>query len=383
MQVKYKSSYLILLVTFVLVLLGCTAEEYNLYIVSDDKTQITSEIKQHIIPDVATVYEVSDEYSVELSYGSNELESFYDQIQLAKLKIKNIADGKSIDYNATFYLGNFDDNPVIEILKFSNYDIIVVRVPFLHNEEMYHRLLFFYFDNQTLQILGEDCIFPVISADFMIRCDIENSVFAFTDINGDSETYTVVAEEINSEITYYLRSADYEPAPCEIKYKTKFGDLCFAYSIYEQTNERLKISPHNYVKIIRNNGNISESEVKSPVYQPVMSFDGLAQICSKIEFEIIELSDWGIAAVRVPVISNNGIETQVVSMFYFDNVNLLPLEQGAFFPEVLVDSQIAIDYDNDCFSITTTKGNISWYTVADSPEVIHKTSYVKLVMLND
>ncbi len=371
---KRITSYLLVFLIFTLVMTGCTENGNDLPIASDNKGQVSSDILLHENSDVTVIHEESADYSIELSYPSANHNS--DEEIPAVLAINNTSESGGV-YSANVYFRNLNGKPILEIMNFYDCDVVVVRLPFAENGKILHELLFFYFDNITLQPLGENRFFPVISADSIIECSTENNSFSFTDINGNTEAYTVASEKYNNETAYYLRSAEYTQKLIENTHSTEFGELNFSYIVYEQSNENSIISPHNYVKITRDNGSTSECEVINPVYQPELSFDGLAKICSQIEFEVIELKDFGIAAVRVPVDSTgNGIVTHMASLFYFDSISFLPLERGVFTPEIPADSEFKTDMDKNCFSITFVDGSTSWYTVDTFSKIIAETSYV-------
>ena len=76
----------------------------------------------------------------------------------------------------------------------------------------------------------------------------------------------------------------------------------------------------------------------------------------------MELSEWSIAAVRVPYTSN-GKQIHSVTLYCFDNNTLQLLGDGYFIPDIPADSEIMVDADNNLFSIINTDGVTKWYAV--------------------
>ena len=260
-----------------------------------------------------------------------------------------------------------DGSPQLDILEFSDWNIAAVRVPSQNNGEKLHETSFYYFNDSIVQLLGNNLFKPMLPAGSIIEADTENNCFSFVDSEGNSERYTVVYDDYYE--AYYLRLADYSAETFKEEYSTHNGELNFSYTVYKYSENKQKISAHNFVEYTDSQGKKHSCEVLSPVYQPAMSFDGLAEIEAPIEFEVLDFAEWGIAAVRVPKTNSlSGLKSHVVSLFYFDNTTLQMLGDGYFYPEIPADSRIGVDTDNNCFSITDIEGNTKKYTTLCDPD---------------
>ena len=260
-----------------------------------------------------------------------------------------------------------DGSPQLDILEFSDWNIAAVRVPSQNNGEKLHETSFYYFNDSIVQLLGNNLFKPMLPAGSIIEADTENNCFSFVDSEGNSERYTVVYDDYYE--AYYLRLADYSAETFKEEYSTHNGELNFSYTVYKYSENKQKISAHNFVEYTDSQGKKHSCEVLSPVYQPAMSFDGLAEIEAPIEFEVLDFAEWGIAAVRVPKTNSlSGLKSHVVSIFYFDNTTLQMLGDGYFYPEIPADSRIGVDTDNNCFSITDIEGNTKKYTTLCDPD---------------
>lgn len=260
---------------------------------------------------------------------------------------------------------SIDGQPQLDIIEFSDWNLITIRVPEYSDGKSVHTVFLYYLDDSTVQVLGFNRYSPQIPADSEIKADMETDSFTIDELDNGTVRYTVEYDQYQSHFPYCLRLAD-ECPPENITFNqnTKFGEVSFSYNVYSQSDDSLKISSHNFVET-----SSDSIEVLSDVYQPAMSIDGLAQICAPIEFEIIELSDCGIAAVRVPLYRNDKM-LHIVSMYYFDETKLQLLGDGYFFPEIPADSEIISD--NDCFSLTDEFGVVHRYSVcADSKDEQH------------
>ena len=92
-----------------------------------------------------------------------------------------------------------------------------------------------------------------------------------------------------------------------------------------------------------------------------------SDVDSPIGFEVMELSEWSISAVRVPYMSN-GKQIHSVILYCFDNNTLQLLGDGYFIPDIPADSEITADADNNLFSIINTDGVTNRYTIAVDTE---------------
>lgn len=372
-----------------IILAGCTPMNTENNITPDSDvssvqydTQVTQELQgtsEAHNDELVTISKETDTYSIVLSYTVYDEADEKLEISPSTLVVMNKSTGEKHMPDGNLYLGVsqsddryvIDEQPYLDIIEFSDWYLAAVRVPCHNGKETVHTVFLYYFNDSTVQILGYHMFYPVISADSKIEADIENNCFSLTDTEGNIERYTVVYDQYETIMPYCLRSADYSTEPIMFTQNTKQGEVSFSYNIYERTDTSLTISKHNFVEINNNLGEKFTCEVRNPVYQGGSSYDGLTEIDAPIEFEVIELSGWGVAAVRVPYTSS-GKQMHSVTLYYFDNKTLQLLGDGYFIPDTFVDSEITADIENNCFSVTNMDGITEWYTVtADTNDPRH------------
>ena len=382
----------ILLVISMLFLAGCAASWNSIGNTANSPASSEQEYQEETVQECAATTEEhsktqqtgdnvfvktksSDKYSVSLSFTVFDNSGDTMIISPAELEIILKSTGDIITPDSDLLLGVaqpndelvIDGSPQLDILEFSDWNIAAVRVPSQNNGEKLHETSFYYFNDSIVQLLGNNLFKPMLPAGSIIEADTENNCFSFVDSEGNSERYTVVYDDYYE--AYYLRLADYSAETFKEEYSTHNGELNFSYTVYKYSENKQKISAHNFVEYTDSQGKKHSCEVLSPVYQPAMSFDGLAEIEEPIEFEVLDFAEWGIAAVRVPKTNSlSGLKSHVVSLFYFDNTTLQMLGDGYFYPEIPADSRIGVDTDNNCFSITDIEGNTKKYTTLCDPD---------------
>ncbi len=338
-------------------------------------TQDTIEVSEGENSRLAEISKETDKYSVVLSHTVFSETNEKLEISPSTLEVMNKSTGEKYMPDSSLYLGISQSNdklviekqPNLDIMEFQDWYLIAVRVPRRIGNETVHTAFLYFFNDNILQILGNNIFFPVIPADSRIKADIENNCFEITDTEGNTERYTVVYDQYDPTRPYCLRSADYVPEPVVITHRTKHGDISFSYNVYERTETGLIISRHNFIELNSGSGEKLSCEVRSPVYQGGSSYDGLTDVDSPIGFEVMELSEWSISAVRVPYMSN-GKQIHSVILYCFDNNTLQLLGDGYFIPDIPADSEITADADNNLFSIINTDGVTNRYTIAVDTE---------------
>lgn len=317
----------------------------------------------------------SANYDAVLSYTEFENTDEMFEISPSLLKIINKNTGETNIPDENLHLGTYlsDDRfiingqPILEIIDFSDWSLAAVRVPYNNENETLHNVLLYYINNDTVQILGRNVFSLFTPADSKIEVDLEDNCFAFLDAEGNTNRYTVVYDQYETKMPYLLRSADYSAETLKTAYNTRCGEISFSYNVYEYTKNGMKISKHNFIELNSELGEKHTCEVRSPIYQGGISYDGLAEINSPIKLDVIEFSDWGAAAVRVPYY-NGDKEIHSVSLYYFNDETLQLLGDGYFFPDIAVDSEITADIEKNCFSITDEDGVTKWYTAVSDPQ---------------
>ena len=199
----------------------------------------------------------TDRYSVVLSYTVFSDTNEKLEISSASLEVTNKSTGEKYMPDSSLYLGIsqsgdrlvIEEQPNLDVMEFSDWYLAVVRVPHRIGDKTVHTAYLYYFNNNMVQILGNNIFFPVIPADGQIEADTENNCFVITDTEGNAERYTVVYEQYDQTRPYCLRSADYVPEPVAITHHTKHGNISFSYSVYERTETRLIISRHNFIEL--------------------------------------------------------------------------------------------------------------------------------------
>ena len=372
----------VLLIIPVLILVGCeSAKTDGISLVDSSSVDLAPDSSQTSIlaSSVSTAQQEAEtvslsaetlKYSVSLTYNIYDEYNGRAEISPATLEVMNNSTGETYAASDSLYLGesSADDRltiysqPRLNILEFPDWCIAAVRVP--EADKAVHKVWLYYFNDSTVQLLGNSRFYPFIPADSEIGIDAENNCFLLTDIKGDSARYTVVLDKNEPIYPYCLRSADHIAEPVVLTHTTAFGKISFSYDVYDRSDNHLKISAHNFVEFEDNRGEKHSCEVKSPVYQPAMSYDGLTDIEAHMELEIAALADWGVVAVRVPTTDpQSGAQLHVASFYYFDRDTFQQLGDGYFFPELLADCKIVADSENNCFSFTNADGVAERYTV--------------------
>lgn len=218
----------------------------------------------------------------------------------------------------------------------------------------------FYVYNDSLFAEPGDGLHTAILSEGAITADPADNSLSYTEADGQATTVYVVYDEHDE--TFYLRAQNYNVRPVSETVGTSFGALSLHYDVCEENSDgSLTITDHCYVELNNDGGRYSD-RVRSPVYQPVMSSDGLARLSAPFRFEAHELDGWGVAFVRVPYPQravNKSEES--VTMFYFDGGMVQMFERMYDIP---ADSEIEVALDYNAFGLTCTNGEKVWFTAA-------------------
>ena len=222
----------------------------------------------------------------------------------------------------------------------------------------------FYVYNDSLFAEPGDGLHTAILSDSAITADPADNSLSYTEADGQATTVYVVYDEHDE--TFYLRDKNFNVRPVSETVGTSFGTLSLNYEVCEENSDgSLTITDHCYVEL-KNDGGTYSDLVRSPVYQPVISSDGLARLAAPFRFEAHELDGWGVAFVRVPIpLRAVDKSEESVTMFYFDG-GLVRLFEKMY--DIPADSEIEVSLDYNAFGLTLTDGEKVWLTAAPDNE---------------
>lgn len=354
-----------------------TSEHDDQQVLTQESSETSGDTSEQPGENDVVVSKETENYSIDLSYTVFDEAGDTQEISPASLEITPKNTGEKLTPGLDLLLGvsQSDDrfvvngSPELDIIELPDWNVAAVRVPRLSGGEIVHETSFYYFNNSTVQLLGNNLFRPMLPADSEIEADAGNNCFSFENAEGGIERYTVVYDEYyEGDEPYVLRSADYTAEPVTASFSTEYGEIAFSYTVYDRGGDRLKISAHNFVEFTDSNGEKHSCEVLSPIYQPAISIDNLADIEAPIEFEAIDLADCGVAAVRVPYTPASGEKLHSVTFYYYDDSTLQFLGDGVFIPDIPADSEIEADAENNRFSVTNTEGVTEWYAPVPDPD---------------
>lgn len=227
----------------------------------------------------------------------------------------------------------------------------------------------FYVYNDSLFAEPGNGLHTAILSDSAITADPADNSLSYTEADGQATTVYVVYDEHDE--TFYLRDKNFNVRPVSETVGTSFGALSLNYEVCEENSDgSLLITDNCYVELNNDSGRYSD-RVRSPVYQPVMSSDGLARLSAPFRFEAHELDGWGVAFVRVPYPQRADSEgEESVTMFYFDG-GLVRLFELMY--DIPADSEIEVSLDYNAFGLTCTNGEKVWLTA--TPDEEHDDHY--------
>ncbi len=355
-----------------------TSEQDDRQVRTQESSETSEGTSEQSGEDDVVVSRETENYSIDLSYTVFDDAGDTQEISPASLEITPKETGEKLTPGVDLLLGvsQSDDrfvvngSPELDIIELPEWNVAAVRVPRLNGGELVHETSFYYFNDSTVQLLGNNLFRPMLPADSEIEADAENNCFSFVNAEGGIERYTVAYDEYyEGNEPYVLRSADYTPEPVTASFSTEYGEITFTYTVYDRGDNQLRISANNFVEFTDSSGEKHSCEVRSPIYQPAVSFDNLTNIEAPIEFETKDLADCGIAAVRVPYTDpDSGEKLHSVTFYYYDDSTLQFLGDGYFIPEIPADSEIEADINNNRFSVTDTEGVTEWYAPVPDPD---------------
>ena len=248
-----------------------------------------------------------------------------------------------------------DAAPQLEVFALDGMDVAAVT----YTQDGEKRAKFYVYNDSLFAEPG-DGLHTAILSEGSITADPADNSLSYTEADGQATTVYVVYDEHDE--TFYLRDKNFNVRPVSETVGTSFGTISLNYEVCEENPDgSLVITDNCYVEL-KNDGGTYSDLVRSPVYQPVMSSDGLARLAAPFRFEAHELDGWGMAFVRVPYPQRADSE-ESVTMFYFDGGMVQMFERMYDIP---ADSEIEVAPDYNAFGLTLTNGEkVRFTTVPD------------------
>lgn len=248
-----------------------------------------------------------------------------------------------------------DAAPQLEVFALDGMNVAAVT----YTQDGEKRAKFYVYNDALFTEPGNGLHTAILSEDTITADPADNSL-SYTEADGQATTVYVVYDEHDE--TFYIRAKNYNVHPVSETVGTSFGTISLNYEVCEENPDgSLVITDNCYVELNNDSGRYSD-RVRSPVYQPVMSSDGLARLSAPFRFEAHELDGWGVAFVRVPYPRKSGLEgEESVTMFYFDGGMVQMFERMYDIP---AEGEIEVALDYNAFGLTCTNGEKVWLTAA-------------------
>lgn len=261
----------------------------------------------------------------------------------------------------------------LELVQLDSWNIAALRTP-SDSADGADSVELYYFTDSTLQELYYLAGFR-IPRENKITADIDSNCFSFTDSNGNLQRFTVVYDEFGGSYPFRLRNADYVETAVIQTQNAALGEVRLSYNTYGENDSGIIISNFNFVELVGEK--TQRCAILSPVYQGGGSYDNLTTIAAPMKLEVLDFTDWGIAAVRVPYPEGAYDEpTASLSLIYFDAEKIMPLDHGLFIPDIDADDVISCDPDTNSFTLTLKDGTVTQYFVSPERGGITETAVV-------